>query len=255
MKKYFALFLAFLLIPLVGINIWSLTFAEQATFGEDLPSDLSLDLNLAEQNPAPDQKEIVASQERQADITTSTGETVTISPKDIIPEEIKTESRSDAVHPEETTSEQVVNTQVNVEEKTDTGSQNNSNLPSDNTSGISQEDSISPSPSNNQNQNLNSSGDVVPGTSVLEPNDNSAPPLLDNANSPQPRDTSPASSQPSDNTNTNSPDSGSSQDQSSGSTDNSSASDQNSVQGASTGPNISLWQKITNKFLRFFRGG
>ncbi len=256
MKKYLGLFSILLIIIFATVRIPTSSFAQQSSNSEDIPSDLSLDLALAQQNPAPEQKAIVESQTQQAQVITSTGESSVLTPADIIPTEIKTQSITEAINPEQTTSEQVVL------------------APGAN-------DQTEPS-----NQGTTSSnGNVVPGTSILEPDDNSAPaeptpsvspdnqsinnnngqqqsgniPLengnngsnsqdtnsapSDNSNNnsgvPQPTDTQTQTS-PSDNSNTNN-----GNDTNNNSSDN--TIDNTIVEGISTGPTIPWWQKIFNK--------
>lgn len=151
-KKYLALF-AVCLIIILGIKIPQ-THA-QSSQGEQIPSDLALDLDLANKNPAPNQKVIADVQTEKAQITTSTGEQVVIPIQEAVPPEIKTQSSQDAVNPDQTTSEQIV-------EKKETN----------------------PSEPNNQNNNKDN-GDVqnnIPGTNIVEPDDNAAPPPQSSAN-------------------------------------------------------------------------
>jgi len=228
MKKKFGLFSILLIIIFATVRIPTLSFAQQPSNSEDIPSDLSLDLALAQQNPAPEQKAIVESQVQQAQVTTSTGESSIVTPVDVIPAEIRIESATEAVNPEQTTSEQVVSTPVVVPVNDNQSSPSDqtqpTNVPSDNNvPDIPQENSSSQTQdTTNQNQSpnpvpTNSSTDVIPGTSLLEPNDNAAPPLPSSP-SINPSEVSPTA--PSDST---------------------------LVEGISTGPTIPWWQKIFNK--------
>ena len=219
-KKILALF-AVCLIIILGIKIPQ-THA-QSSQDVQIPSDLALDLELANKNPAPNQKVIADVQTEKAQITTNTGEKLDLPIKEAIPEEIKTQSAKDAVNPDQTTSEQVV-------EKKETN----------------------PSEPNNQNNNKDN-GDVqnnIPGTNITEPDDNAAPkpessssptdtsapaeqsnPIpLENGVAPAPDTTTPA---PAPDTTTPAP-----------------APETPAVQGVSTGPNISWLRQFINKLLR-----
>ncbi len=123
-----ALIIALFIVASLFINS-PLLHAQQSN--STVSSDLSLDLNLAVQNPAPVQQQIVQAQTTQAEVVTKTGEKVAIVVKDAVPEEVKTQSSKDALNPDQSTSEQVVTT--NVEEKNGTNKNlENQNLPSEN---------------------------------------------------------------------------------------------------------------------------
>lgn len=83
----------------------NLTFAQDSE--ELIPSDLSLDLNLAEQNPAPEQTAITNNEVKQAEITSPAG-TVVVQPEEELAPEIKNEPATSTDHPEQITSEQEV---------------------------------------------------------------------------------------------------------------------------------------------------
>ena len=174
-KKTFVLFIS-LLIVCASVQMSSVAHAQQSAPTTDISSDLSLDLGLAQQNPAPEQKAIVASQTQQATTVTITGETNTIVPQDVISSQAKTESQENAVNPDQTTSEQVITRPVTVQ--VDQNGTPTPEQPSP-TSG----DVNSPS-STNQNNNLNGpdTNNLVPGTNVVAPDDNSAP--SDNSGNP-----------------------------------------------------------------------
>jgi len=126
---------------------------------DQIPSDLSLDLKLAQDNPDPNQKAIVASETKQVKIVTSTGEITNLKLQDVVAEQAKTESAKDVDHPEQTTSEQIVPTRVVIEEPKTTNE--------------------NPTPTNSSPA---SSEAVVPGTTITSPNDNAAP--SDNSTNP-----------------------------------------------------------------------
>lgn len=126
---------------------------------DQIPSDLSLDLDLAVKNPAPDQKKIADVQTEKAQITTSKGEQVIIPVQEAIPQEIKTQSSKDAENPEQTTSEQVVS--KNVEETVN---------PKDT-------ESSREGANTNSNPGTSPSDNVIPGSNIVEPDDNTAPPI------------------------------------------------------------------------------
>lgn len=156
MTKKFVLGALFLLSLWAWLPLRPPLFAQQPSKTANVPSDLALDLNLAKENPAPEQKEIIASQTRTAEITTEGGEKIVAKPVDTVPAEIQTEPAESAVHAELSTSSQVVSRTETVEE---TGA------PSQNT----RDETTAPDSSSSQ-------GNLVPGTQVLEPNDNAAPP-------------------------------------------------------------------------------
>lgn len=151
-KKYLALF-AVALIIILGTKTSS-THA-QSSQDDQIPSDLSLDLDLAQKDPAPAQKQIISSQTPQAQIVTDKGEQAVVTVKDEVPQEVKLQSTKEVENPEQTTSEQVVD--KNVEEKP--GQNNNGDF----------NNTAQPSGSNS------SSKDVIPGTNIAEPDDNTAP--------------------------------------------------------------------------------
>ena len=214
-KNTFAL-LAVCLIIILGIKIPQ-THAQSST-DEQIPSDLALDLDLANKNPAPNQKVIADVQTEKAQITTNTGEKLDLPIKEAIPEEIKTQSSKDAVNPEQTTSEQVV--EKNVQEPV-SQAKSSDNLSGTNTVNDSQQD-------NNQ-----AGKNTIPGTNIQEPDDNAAPtptPTPEGSNTippengvaPTPADTTaPAPETPAP-----------------------------VVQAVSTGPNISWFRQFINKLLR-----
>ncbi len=168
------------------------------------------------------------------------GETSIVTPRDLVPEEVKKESINSTDHPEETTSEQVVNTQVTIDQKINTGGDNSLLENSPTSSTAPAQDNTQTGNNNGDNNNVQSSPnnqgqntDIIPGTSITEPNDNSAPEPSPSTDTTQPS-TPPASSTP------QSPDS--SPTQSSPDT----SSPDPSVQGVRTGQNISWVQKIIN---------
>ncbi len=251
------IFLATIFSFLVSKNI---IHAQQPTDNGQIPSDLALDLNLAQQNPAPDQQQIVQSETKQAEVVTDTGETTVVTPQDTIVPGVKTESRDNAINPEQTTSEQVITQpeQVNVDDNgtpVPTGSDQNQgsptgDQPTDQPTGIQSQNGVTGEPSPTDN--------FVPGTNVSQPNDNAAPlPPDTNPNLPAPTqssDTQPSEAPAQQNTipQESSPatqDNNGSSQQANPPTDTNTSGD-SSVQGASTGPNpvIVFIQKIINLF-------
>jgi len=228
-KKIPVLFVVLLLVTYVTLKIPS-TRAQQAPpeGDEQIPSDLSLDLDLAQKEPAPAQKQIVQSQTPQAQITTSSGDSIVVTVKDVVPPEVKTQSVRETVSPEQTTSEQVV-------EKKETN----------------------PSETNGPNNNIDNGAtqdgkNIIPGTNITEPDDNAAPPLptpstpaggspsgeqpntipLENGVAPAPAPEAPAPA----------PDVGSSPKDS--------TAPAPVVQGVSVGPTVSWLRQFINKLLR-----
>ncbi len=183
--------------PIFLIAAYAVLHSAQFSFAQtDIPSDLSLDLGLAQQNPAPEQKQIVQAEIKQAVVTSTKGETLTVTPQDSVSQQAKTESSQDAINPEETTSEQVVTKPIPVvvDEKgspvpsaTDQGSPSpDANTPSSSTN------NDNPSSSNNTNSS-NPSSSPIPGTSIPEHNDNAAPSdNSTNPNLPAPSEPTPA---------------------------------------------------------------
>ncbi len=167
---YFAIFLIIIYLAVESPS------AIQAV-DEDIPSDLSLDLQFAQQNPAPAQKQIVQSQTPQAQITTSSGDHTSITVKDVVPEEAKVESPKNANNPDQTTSEQVVNKTV-VEIPSPSGTT---------TSDENQQPTATPNASP-----VGADQKVIPGTTIVEPDDNAA--LAEPASSANPSLNSPESS-------------------------------------------------------------
>lgn len=164
MEKKLLLTGFFLIAFLIVLQKSFYTFAQQPTTSgsKNITSDLNLDLTFAQQNPAPEQKQIVESQTKQAVTTTKTGEYVINTPQDIVPLEIKTESTNDVVHSEQTTSEQVVFAPVSVKEEKDLNQ--NEGSPTEG----KQPSSLSSPETNNTHTN------DIPGTSIQEPDDNAA---------------------------------------------------------------------------------
>lgn len=117
MKKFVGHFLLLLFFVLLLRISSFLIHAQSPSTMEDIPSDLLLDLTHAQADPAPEQKQIVESQKKQASVTTNTGETSVVTPKDVVQPEVKEESSQNIVHPEQTTSEQVISTPITIEEK------------------------------------------------------------------------------------------------------------------------------------------
>lgn len=286
-KKYLALF-AVTLIAIYGL-VKIAPISRAASDSDQIPSDLSLDLDQAQKDPTPVQRQIISSQTAQAKIVTDKGEQAVIAVKDEVPKEVKLQSAKDAENPEQSTSEQVVN-------KTVEGDQGQA-VPAD-------------SPADNATNNPVSSPadiNVIPGTNILEPDDNTAPQLPaasinpinsgQNQNNPAaspagtddfgqstvpqpasstnsapefntpaptnaagggeqsntiPPENPPAETQPVSN---NSSGSDNSTNQSSGNNDSSSGSgssggDNSAVQGVSTQAGLPWWQVLLNKFLQ-----
>lgn len=178
------------------------TLAQEASSQDDkIPSDLSLDLKLAEQNPAPERKDIIASETKTAQIVSPT-ETTTVKPVETVAPEVKNEPAQAAEHPEQTTSEQVVSTPVVVEEKVSPTGEDQNQTPEDQ-SQLKATPNPSSGPANPEETaaSTGSTGSFVPGTSVLAPDDNAAP--ADNSTNPNlpaptPMDNLPLNAPPSD---------------------------------------------------------
>lgn len=238
MKKGFALLSFVLILILAGQG----AFAQSSKDG-DIPSDLFKDLEFAQQNPAPEQKQIVETQVSEAETVTENGETNTVAPKDVVPEEIKIEKADDVVNPEQSTSEQVK--EVTVEQPAESAQPESS--PSENQPGTensSPEDSVQPdtltpqsdnsstSPGSDNPSGTTNSNDVIPGTTIIEPDDNAAPPTP----STEPQSAAPQgeTSAPAEPTTTESQPPAENQTQ---------AGEEGSVQGAKT-INLSIWQRV-----------
>ncbi len=278
-KKLLALTLPFLLVIISLAS--SRAIAQQPSPTDDIPSDLTLDLSLAQQNSSPDQQIIVNAEVKQAQVESNNGTTTTTVPKDDVVSQAKTEPAKNAINPEQTTSEQViiVPTVVPTAEVTTSPSidQNQATSPTP--------DNTSPSPSG---------ANLIPGTTVISPDDNAAP--IDNSPNPSatiqpmapqtsPTDNSKPQGSPSPDNSTNTAPSqpapsqnipSGSQPQATPTTDNSTPTqnnstpaqdngtpaqdssqptpdnsvDSSSVQGAATGPNIikTIQQIIKNLF-------
>lgn len=162
MKRYLALSSIALILILLFAGHFTVLHAQQPTTTSDqVPSDLSLDLQLAQQNPSPDQQAIVASDTKQVEEITTTGQETVVIPQDTLAPTVKTESTTVIMHPEQTSSEQVVETPVTIEVN----------------------DSGTPVPINENQQTTVTPSDTtptvtgvtVPGTNVLQPDDNAAP--------------------------------------------------------------------------------
>ncbi len=231
-KKYLALF-AISLIVIYGIVKIPFTNAQQSTPKDgEIPSDLALDLDLAQKNPTPEQKLISEVQTEKAQITTSQGRQEEIPIKEEIPEEIKNQSAQDAINPDQTTSEQVI-------EKKEVGP-------------------VEPNGANN-NQDNGAIQNNIPGTNIAEPDDNSAPQPTPSTN-PTVNTPSPSNGEsnsiPLENGNTQaaptssdnpSTDNSSSQPSAGG---DSSSGDSTGVQGVST---VSWWQIFLNQVSKVFK--
>ncbi len=162
-----------LLPPFVSALIFLLAFtasSSQAQKNDQIPSDLSLDLKLAQDNPDPNQKTIVNSETRQAKLVTNTGAITNLKPQDVVAPQVKTQSAKDTDHPEQTSSEQVVSTP---------GESTNSNSQ---TGPLNLNDTLSPT---------KATGNLVPGTEVFEPDDNAAPTKTPEDNSQTPSSLTP----------------------------------------------------------------
>lgn len=196
-KRYIVPFAIILILSYASVKI-PFIHAQQPLIANDIPSDLSLDLNLAQQNPAPDRQTIVASETKQAEIVTTTGQTTTVQPQDTVAPAAETESTKDALNPNQTTSEQVVTTPVTVEVD-----QNETPFPTAPTSsGEPEITGESPEPSTiapSQEVSPTGTSDLVPGTTVVSPDDNAAP--ADNSTNPN----LPAPTSAVDNTSINQP--------------------------------------------------
>lgn len=147
---------AFLISFFVFVLCFSFIPHAHAQQTGNIPSDLILDLQTAELNPAPDQQQILHSENTQVVLTTETGQETTIVPQTTINPQAATESTTDALMPQLTTSEQVVTEPVQV--------------PAD------QNVSVTPS------QNAEGTNTLIPGTDISIPDDNAAP--SDNSTNP-----------------------------------------------------------------------
>lgn len=237
-----------------------------------LPSDLSLDLALAQQNPAPDQNQIVTNEIKQVTTVTTTGQTDTTVSQDVVAPQVKTENLGNTINPDQTTSEQVVEQPVQVPvddnrtpmptssdtsitsppisgDTTPTSAQDINSLPNTNNANSPSGTTDTPTPieTDTTTPTSGSSDNLVPGTNVVQPDDNAAPMPSPTTSDQQniPPESQPAPTTPDSNSNTDN--STNSTDDSSNSTDTSntnSSTDNQSVQGISTGP--SLWDQIIN---------
>jgi len=252
-KKNLALFVLLIIVFFIALKTPHITVAQNAsTDNEQIASDLSLDLNLAAQNPAPEQKQITQSQQSQAQITTSTGEQVVVKVEDTVPPEVKTQPAKDAVNPEQTTSEQVITKTVE-----ETVGPNGSQTPGEtqpSSSANSSDNLNNDVNSKNPNETPSTDKSFIPGTTIIEPDDNKAvSPTNTPANdtiSPNPGPEAPGSSAPAENSSDSSTNNQSSGDYQSLPAD-TPADSTTVVQGVSTS-NISLWQKILNKVSLIF---
>lgn len=165
-KKYLAIFTVSFIIIYGLVKLPPISKA--ASDSDQIPSDLSLDLDLAQKDPAPAQRQIIQSQIPQAKIVTDKGEQAVVVVKDEVPAEVKLQSATDALNPEQTTSEQVINKTVE--------SDQNQSIPV--VSG-------SPSDGNDNNPASTPAGNVIPGTDIVEPDDNTASRNPPNSSSPQ----------------------------------------------------------------------
>ncbi len=170
-------YLLVVILFFASIAVLSRTTHAQKTANE-IPSDLSLDLELGQKDPSPLQKQIVAGESKVADLKTTTGEHYTQPPQDVVTQATKHESVNEAAHPDMTTSEQVIEVPVKVDEKSvnNSNQQNNNSNKQENNSGIQQatqgaieNNNLSPSPIPSPDNNL------IPNTGIPQPNDNAAP--------------------------------------------------------------------------------
>ena len=180
-KRYLPFFALIALLVYGSINLPLKSWAASPSDDGQIPSDLSLDLELAQKDPAPEQKQITQSQINQAKIVTDKGEQATVSVKAEIPKEVKLQSASDAENPEQTTSEQVVSKAVEVVVSP------NATVGSDQTPSTA---IPSGSPADNAGSTGNRSAtapadNIIPGTDILDPDDNAAPPINTNPNQPK----------------------------------------------------------------------
>ncbi len=221
----------------------------------DIPSDLSLDLNLAKQNPLPERNQIVNSQVQQVITVSNNGATDFVQPQDSISNKVQTESSDNANHPDQTTSEQVVTKPVATQIDESQPQPSESPVPTTTAPVPTTTDSTQNTPENTQSPSASPS--VVPGTNVIQPNDNAAP--SDNSTNPDlpaPTPTSSESaptSQPAADTNSqpqNVP--LESQPQEPAPADNSIPAPDQSVQGVST--QTGLFQQLKGLFMRILKG-
>lgn len=214
-ERLLAVFSIILLVVIMTSFSQNTTHAQQDTSQQDqsqggqIPSDLSLDLQLAQQDPAPDQQQIVQAETDKAQVVTTAGTVAPVVPHDIVAPEVKIEPAQAAVHPEETTSEQVITIPVTVQvtqapdqnqQSPDNNNGSNDNLsPADNTNSPGN-NNAAPNISPAQNQagdtttivpvqnNVSAvpvqteGGNIIPGTTIVSPDDNAAP--LDGSTNP-----------------------------------------------------------------------
>ena len=143
----------FLIIPTLALVLALIPRISAFAQDDRIPSDLALDLVQAEQNPAPQRKQIVAAQKLKVELTTQEGK-INVQAETKLDPEVATQHADQAEHPEQTTSEQVQQISITV-------------TPTPTPSG--NEETISPS-------ETGGTTNLVPGTSVVEPDDNAAPP-------------------------------------------------------------------------------
>lgn len=141
MRKIALLFI-FVLVFLLGRRV--------ILADEEVPSDLALDLAQAEKNPAPQRQQIIADEALKAEETTNVGR-ITVQPEMQLAPEVARQSASLTEHPEQTTSAQVQETTAPADTSTNQGSTNQGST------------------------NSGGAGNLVPGTTVIEPDDNAAP--------------------------------------------------------------------------------
>lgn len=168
MKRYIALSSILFLVLLVLAGSVTIIHAQSIT-PTPIPSDLLLDLQLAEQNPSADEKAIVAQESQKVEEVTTTGQETIAIPQDTVSTSVKTESPSVVMHPDQTSSEQVIEVPI-TQAVNDSGTPVPSDTPVPPT-GVPQ-DTTSPTVT----------GVIVPGTTVSQPDDNAAP--TDNSANP-----------------------------------------------------------------------
>ncbi len=150
-----------------------------------IPSDLALDLQFAQKNPAPESEIINQAESKKAVILTPTTQQ-TVKLEENLANELKTQAAEETNHPDQSTSEQVVITPNSGDSSTSPANPSEQILP--NSSSVATPNGTEPQPSNNSNK--------IPGTNITEPDDNAAPSVIPEPNSPVNDGQVPANDQP-----------------------------------------------------------
>src|SRR5258708_1096175 len=115
-KRLISFFIAILISLIILSKVSTVIHAQQITLQKEIiPSDLTLDFTLAQQNPSPDRQLILGSEIKKAEIVSTTGQAITVNPQDTFMPTVKVENIKDTISPNQTTSEQVVTIPVTVD--------------------------------------------------------------------------------------------------------------------------------------------